>query len=420
MTPLLAAMAALAHGPVEAPTLTLRGGEPAPAGLVVGAASPAGVYLVPVDLSARAQASDAKIVVGWDRVAGLENAPAPIAAAAADAGEVRATLWRARTRLERGDWPAAEPIFEKLFPAARGQPGPTPAVIAEGLLRCRLRRGAHVQAVEPMLALLRAQAEGTATWLAPDWASAAGLGPVVDASLTLVPSLPPMWAPLPALETLVRDTAWATGWGETPGKGPSRTAQLASLYLEAARADVGLPASVPAITAADQGVQLVEAIVRARVGNAEQRAAARRVLQERLTSIESAAAGGAGTAGAEEAPGTPAWVEAWLRAGLGRSLTRESAEDQRLAGVVQLLHLPARFARSHPYLAGLALAEASATMKELGDERGAGVLARELASTFPTHPALDWEPLRAARFAEPARAAPGAAGGAGDAATGGP
>src|SRR6185436_14279511 len=59
--------------------------------------------------------------------------------------------WRARTRAERGDWAAAEPLFEELFPLIEGKDGPTAAMVAEGLVRCRLRRGAQGAALWPWL-----------------------------------------------------------------------------------------------------------------------------------------------------------------------------------------------------------------------------------------------------------------------------
>jgi hypothetical protein len=89
-------------------------------------------------------------------------------------------------------------------------------------------------------------------------------------------------------------------------------------------------------------------------------------------------------------------------------LIREDAIEQKQAGVIELLNLPARFSRVHPYLCGLALAEASMTLRSLNDPAGADVLARELATTYPSHPVSDWAPIRAARPKTPAPAAPAA------------
>src|SRR5690606_16150177 len=109
--------------------------------------------------------------------------------------------WRARTRLERADAVGAEPLFEDLFDRTRAWRGPTRAVIAEGLLRCRIRRGAQIGAIDPWLALLEARASALAGIhpYALDWAHRAGLGEVLDPATGLAPGLPPMWLDWPAV-----------------------------------------------------------------------------------------------------------------------------------------------------------------------------------------------------------------------------
>ena len=52
-------------------------------------------------------------------------------------------------------------------------------------------------------------------------------------------------------------------------------------------------------------------------------------------------------------------MEAWVRVGLGRSLMRESAVEDQLVGVAQMLHVPARLRGESPYLAGVALGGAA-------------------------------------------------------------
>ena len=50
----------------------------------------------------------------------------------------------------------------------------------------------------------------------------------------------------------------------------------------------------------------------------------------------------------------------------------------------------------HPYLAGIALAEASVALRNAGDSTGADVLARELMEKYPYHPVVDWPLFRSA------------------------
>lgn len=394
----LAALLMIGH--VEPSTVRLRGGESPPAGLVVVGVGDAGVAMGVRDLDAEMaqipSTQSASLVVSWDRVKGVDGPLRTRSEAYADLAD---TLWRARTRLERGDWVAAEPLFERAFKGTRGKSGATAGVVAEGLLRCRLKRGAHVLAIEPFLGLLAADSPGEV--LHRDWASLAGLGTLLDPATKLAPSLPPIWLRVPAVEALAAQDTIAAGWDQQPAPGsasggPSRSTLLGLLYLEAARFECGRPAAMPPIASSDPGVQLVAQIVQARIGSPEQRAGARKALEERLRQL----APRPGAAGDSAPDASAAWLEAWIRAGLGRSLLRENPPELRQAGVVQLLHLPARFAGSHPYLAGLALAEASAALRDLGDADGADTLAHELSVSFPTHPVLDWDPLRLARSPE--------------------
>ena len=93
-------------------------------------------------------------LVGWDRV---REVTGPLAGEAAKFAATADKAWRARVRLERGDWVAAEPLFEELFTTYRDRTGPTALMAAGGLLRCRLARGGQTAAVEPWVAWVRAQ-----------------------------------------------------------------------------------------------------------------------------------------------------------------------------------------------------------------------------------------------------------------------
>src|SRR5690606_25081264 len=171
-------------------------------------------------------------------------------------------VWRARRRLERGDAVSAEPLLEDLFAQTRSWRGPTRAVIAEGLMRCRLRRGAQVGAIEPWLALLDARASaapGIEPW-ATEWARDAGLGAVQDAATGLAPALPPMWLDWPAVRQFATVGAQTIG---TEGGAPAgdQPAALHDLYVAAARFEAGLEVELPRPATTDPGVRLVREIV---------------------------------------------------------------------------------------------------------------------------------------------------------------
>lgn len=357
--------------------LQLRGGEPAPAGQVV-AVDAAGVHLGPAPVEGKAPVRT--MVIPWDRIAsvdGREDA-APYLGIAEDA-------WRARTRIERGDFISAEPLLEKLFAQYRGQTGATAAIVAEGLLRCRLRRGAHVLAIEPWLTLLGATSGPHTAVLHEAWAAEAGLPTVLDPATGLIPALPPMWLSWPSVDSYAKRTEPANP-AANPAAGPAdaRAALLGQIYYQAARFEAGLPATLSELATNDPGVNIAWQVVQSRIGTPEQREAARKLLRERLRRTS-----------AQTAP--PPWLEAWVHAAIGRSLIREESSDQKQAGIIELLNIPARFSRTHPYLTGLALAESSASLRALGDHEGADLLAQELAASYPTHPVNDWLPFRTFR-----------------------
>jgi hypothetical protein len=374
---------------IAAAQVELRSAQPAPACRILRVDS-AGILLAPAVQSAdpaaappgAPAAATPALAIGWDRILRIDG---EFAEAAAPFRTTAENAWRARTRLERADALAAEPLFEQLFTdmkAASALTGATGAVVAEGLLRCRLRRGAHMAAIEPWLTLLQSRTGIPA--LGADWALQAGLPPVVDEATGLAPALPPMWLPWPAVEGFARSASIDS----TPREGPitARAEAMAALYLHAARFELGLPTMLPIVRSPDSGVQFALAIVQARSGDSEQRQRARQRLEERLRPPPPTPTA--------NAPDTPIWIEAWCRAAIGRSLLMESSPDLKRQGVLELLHLPARYATSHPYLSGLALAEASAALRALGDPVSADILTRELVQNYPTHPVLDWEHLR--------------------------
>ncbi|MFN0132946.1 MAG: hypothetical protein ACKVW3_10540 [Phycisphaerales bacterium] len=357
----------------------LRGGESAPQGRVVRVEA-GGVF---VATGPETAGNTATLVVTWDHVKRLEG---EWAARGKQFMPDADTLWRARTRLERGDTPSAERLFEDLFRKHRGTPGATAAVVAEGLLRCRMRRGAHVLAIEPWLALLDSRDASGVPSLHPGWAADAGLTPILDEATGLVPGLPPIFVAWPSL------MAWANGpdlWTPTS----ARSVTLGALYVAAARAEVGRQGTLPRFSGSDGGAQFVWNVVAARAGDAEQRDAARKFLRDRRRSWP-----GGGPA--------PAWARAWCHAAIGRSLLIEPELERRQQGLIELLAIPAELSTAHPYLAGLALAESASTLQALGDGTGAATLASELAERYPGHPALDWDMMRAFRRATEPAASP--------------
>lgn len=300
----------------------------------------------------------------WDRVALVQGAAATDAGAFMDVAD---RAWRARTRMERGDLVGAEALWDSLAAAYLGQRGPTSAIVAEGLMRCRLARGAQTAAFAPFVSMLHARSERTS-----DWAPRAPVardelrdpGPpgsmFYDEATGLAPLMPPIWVDSPATRTIARPS-------EIDAQ--NLAGRVADLYVAAAQFEVGLRPTLPA-RPDDPGLQLVFDIVSARVGDTQERADARAALAARLT-IES-----------------PAWLEAWCRVAIGRSLLREPERNRVVLGIAEMLHVPARLGAVCPYLTGVALAEAASALAGLDDIAGAVRLRDELAMSQPAHPAL--------------------------------
>lgn len=347
-------------------TVRLRGGAPAPAGTVV-LVDREGVSF---------RADDKTTVISWDRIADVRGDEK-----AKEYADIAHRAWRARTRLERGDLIAAEPLFDTLAAEYKVGTGATTLVVAEGLLRCRLHRGVQAGGVEPWLMWLRAAGDGT---IAPALAvvESPGAPPLIDNATGLCPAVPPVWLRVASVEAFARTSigsAEAQVGLEKNLKGAAKVDALRMLYALAAAFECGLASEVKSgvlpLRHPDPGVALVAQIVGARVGVVDVRRDARRLLTERLTQRQAQ------------------WMEAWVRVGLGRSLLRESAVEDQLLGVAQMLHVPARLRGASPYLAGVALAGAAVNASGT-NQAGAWRLKTELQDTLPGHPALDMEAVR--------------------------
>jgi len=372
---------ALAQGPGVDLRPSAPGEQSRRIGGIVETAGPGGIVVV-----AGEGPAFERIVISLDQVPtqtlGALNLPPALEQAAVE-------LWRARVRIERCDFQAAEPVLERLAPAMVGAGGPTGALVAEGLLTCRLAREARSPALFAWLGWLRIVRSGpglpdapAGSLVAPPTVAATaweggrlqrlvGARPV-DSASGLVPALPPIWIPGASTDALASSADWDS-FNALPGETADAVSELAALYRAAALAESGQTVALPARVSAFEGTRLVRDIVAGRIGDETARAAARESMAAR-----------------SGAPETARWIEAWCRAGVGRSLVVEPDPTTRRRGVLELLHLPARFSRDQHHLAGIALAEASLTLGSLGDADGAGKLLAELLAAFPGHLAHRW------------------------------
>ncbi len=324
--------------------LMLRRAEPAPAGTVVEL-TPEGVV---VDGE-----TAAPVIVAWDRVLRIEGEQGD-----SDWRDTGDEVWRAWARLERGDALAAEPLFEDVLRAREGAQGPTTARAAEGLLRCRLDRGARTLALEAWLAWQHAAAPAPGPQ--PYQRRAGGQwGPVEDPRYALVTDLPPIWGD--------DDAVRAFASAPLPQEWTGRAGELAALYHAAACFATGLDADLPPRPSADRGAALVWDLVAAQSDDRGARTQAIVALEQVIE---------------REQEG---WVQAWAHVAIGRGLARDATPERRQLGALHLLRVPAQFEAIAPSLAALALRDAAGIMEQMGDTEGAGVLRAELtARTAPS------------------------------------
>ncbi len=301
---------------------------------------------------------EAPRVIGWDQVRRVTGDASRLAK---QYERISEQAWRARVRLARGDAGLAEPVFEKLYERYREVDGPTAALVVEGLLRCRLRRGAIAQSVDPWLDLLEERRQGDAQ------AGERFRPGVVDPETGLAPALSPLWIPGASVE------AFAEAPPATRRDAASEA--LERLYRHLARRSLGSLEATPEVAddaALDPGVRFVRQIAIALSTDAAARAGGRRVLLAQI------------------GQGLAEWQEAWARVSLGRSLLMEEDRALRSDGLLHLVHVPARFGARQPYLSGLALAEISAELAARGDDAGAETMRDELLSYGREHPAMIW------------------------------
>ncbi len=340
-------------------TTLAMAGAPTEVELRAGA-DPIRAEIETVDLRGLVTAEDAegrRRVIAWDRVRGVTG---PAAAECAGFAEDADDAWRARTRIERGDWDGAEALLIGLFDRYRGIGGPTASMVAEGTLRTRLRRVEIAGAFEAWIELVRTRLERPRgeSWVGGEIRAGA---PVIDPSTLLAPELAPIF--IAPRDARVVDDA-AGGFEATDPVARS----LASIYAFAAGPGEGAPV-IEQEAASHPGVILASAVALGASVDAASRVSARELLEARLENGE-----------------LPRWQEAWCRVALGRSLALESDEQARLMGVLHMLHVPARLGADHAYLAGVALHESARVLDELGDGVGASRLRDELVLRFPAHP----------------------------------
>lgn len=307
--------------------------------------------------------------------------------------ELSESALRAKLRAERGDLAMAERELGhmvELLGEPWPTPGPTGALCAEGLVRCRLARGWRIGATWSWLAWIATRSE------AGSWVGGGMRGDqTLDIATGLCPQLPPIYSARMDGDA-IRASTDSPEWTKLRGS-PGLTGELAEYYAAAMAFEASKSASEGSVLAGKapttQGAQLVWEVVMSRVGEQDARKAARDKLTRRIESIDGLAST-VRTGPENPDAALPAmsdgprdalnarWVEAWAHAAIGRSLLMEADLGQRRMGVLELLHIPARFGDIMPGLAALCLAEAAGELETMGDAGAAARLRADLDARF--------------------------------------
>jgi hypothetical protein len=281
-------------------------------------------------------------------------------------------LWRAISRLDRNDVPLAAPILERLWSDAIANEddpqtvagvrlvGSTGLAIARGVTTVRIAQGRLADAVE--------------SWAASVALTRAIAGDAADGVTPLDPSLPPIFVQSVAVERLANARPPAVVERDP----------LASTLFAWYRASAAHACGLNAETSPSSGdiatvdaVRFVSDLIVAQHGPTNDRASAGQRLRDVI----------------DANPGE--WREAWARTSIGIAQVTDPQGRERIVGALELMHLPARFATTQPYLAGIALAWASVALEAEGDVDHAASLRAELESRFPESAAIGWLARRA-------------------------
>jgi len=286
--------------------------------------------------------------IGWDRIASIECEDGtgrwPDVERFLAAGE---RLWRARTRLERGDATLAGRAIEGSWTPMTAD-GPTAAVAAMVELQVALASRDQARAVAAHFEALRLRRRGfdapsLVEWLEPAPNGAFVRRPVVDSSTPLCPLLPPFAR---SDEQRIEMLA-ALDHFDVRGDAELDELRLAfAAAVDPTRAAPEAPRS--AARGADRGeeqdsqrtLDFLRALREARSADpAERRRGADAIAQMRRR--------------------LPEWSEAWGRFAVGCGLLLDATPESVVDAQLELLHLPARFSESQPFLAPLAASMAA-------------------------------------------------------------
>ncbi len=342
----LALLAVCTAGPTEAAVVERRGTADHVQGAVVSA-GPAGLVL-----RVQRKGIERQETVLWSDIRAVEFEEGEVAVAGLDAwlaaGE---SLWRARTRVLRGDWPFALTALKQAGPAWLGAAPCEDGLAASLALTHALVTAGNLQ--EALVWSFEAMRHARAGVQPPEWAAAALAH--IDSARGVPVAIPPMALDSSsAAASAAALRAWSAG-SDAP------LSHAAGAY--AAALDGGaLPTAdrgVRSTNESNQGIALFSALRESKSSDEATRAQARRNLQGLRNAL-------------------PPWADVWIRYALGESLLLESNVTSKERGAILLVSVEAVDPSAHLALATSAHARVERAVKALqsvtGPVRAAGTV----------------------------------------------
>ena len=289
-----------------------------------------------------------------DRVAGIDGLTDPVLVDQWNRFRpIAVDVWRARTRLQRGDPDLALALFQRHFVVRDGddRDHELALIISEGLLRCLIESGETEAILPAALETVRLRRAGITTdrfERLPD---------IIDERVWLLPALPPIATDQVLSDQLEEDLSY---WRLDSDP---LVARLAQLYADMARRSVGPSGSV------DPGVSLLESLAGTRAIDSRLRLKSLRSLRE--------------FASAKEAP---TFIQPWQLwfAATSDLAAGEVPTDQV---ILTLLELPAVHQGSYPVLARRAVELCARILADEGRDDEAATLRRFLQESTRQIPA---------------------------------
>lgn len=282
-------------------------------------------------------AEEKQIILPWHTVRLIESEEV---GASFDAYLARGELlWRAKSRLLRGDIKLASPLFEEACIQLKHAEGADAFLAAEGLLRCQVAFGNVDQSLLPWLLTVK-HYENNESSPFPT------LAPILDKETLLCPYLPPVWT-----TQFIKNTL-STFRGNQP-----KLNEITAVLLKGSTAK----------EQSFQGAQFLQTIY---ILMDPEHSKYRETLKE-----------------FDESKVLATWKVAWTTYATAVGLLKQ--EEEQDAAMLKFAQVASAYGTKNPWIAGAAMAKLADQLDEQGLTKASANVRAEMKRVFPNHPLLE-------------------------------